>query len=145
MVNRFGAITIVVLTIMFLFSPVMVLGQGLPSQIVPESCNQPGGCQNICDVALLAQNVLNTGIFLAIFLSAFLFAYAGWEAVTAGGNTEKFNAARRVFTNVAIGLVVILAGWIIIDTLMKSVTNAQFGPWNKVCEAFISLFEKHFA
>lgn len=145
MVQRYAAAVIILFTVMFLFSPVMVLGQGLPNRIVPESCDGPGGCQSICDVALLAQNLLNTGIFVAVFLSALLFAYAGWQAVTAGGNTEKMRAARSVFINVTIGLIIILAGWIIIDTLMRTVTNANFGPWNKICEAVLSHFEHYFA
>lgn len=145
MVSRFGAVTIALLMVMFLFAPVMVLGQGMPSQIVPQSCNEPGGCQSICDVALLAQNILNTGIFIAVFMSALLFAYAGWQAVTAGGSAEKMSAARSVFVNVLIGLIIILAGWIIIDTLMRTVTNANFGPWNKICEAFLTLFDHYYA
>lgn len=133
MIGRFGFVAITLLTVMFLFSPVLVLGQGIPSQIVPASCNGIGGCKSVCDIALVAQNLLNTGIFIAVFLSAILFAYAGWEAVTAGGNAEKMGNARKIFTNVLVGLIIILAGWVIIDTLMKTVTNANFGPWNKVC------------
>ena len=133
MVHRFATVVVILFTLMFLFSPVMVLGQGLPSRIVPESCDVPGGCQSICDVALLAQNVLNTGIFIAIFLSAFMFAWAGWLAVSSGGNAEQWAHAKSIFINVLIGLIIILAGWIIIDTLMKTVTNASFGPWNKIC------------
>lgn len=145
MVSRFAFVVVTLLTVMFLLSPVMVLGQGLPSQIVPEACEGVGGCKSICDIALLAQNLLNTGIFVAVFLSALLFAYAGWQAVTAGGKAEQMQAAKSVFINVTIGLIIILAGWIVIDTLMKTLTNANFGPWNKICEAILSHFEHHFA
>lgn len=145
MVSRYAFVIVALFTIMFLFSPVMVLGQGLPSQIVPTSCNGEGGCQSICDVALLAQNVLNTGIFIAVFLSAILFAYAGWEAVTAGGSAEKMGKAKSVFVNVLIGLIIILSAWIIIDTLMRTVTNAEFGFWNKICQAIISYFDHLYA
>ncbi len=145
MTYRLGIVVVVLFTIMFLFSPVMVLGQGLPSQIVPTSCEGVGGCKSICDVATLAQNLLNTSIFIAVFMSALLFAYAGWEAVTAGGNAEKMGKARSVFINVLIGLIIILAGWVIIDTLMRTVTNANFGPWNKICEAMYSLFDRYYA
>lgn len=123
----------------------MVLGAGLPSQIVPTSCLGDGGCKSICDIALLAQNLLNTGIFIAIFISAILFAYAGWQAVTAAGNAEKFGQARAVFSNVLIGLIIILAGWIVIDTLMKTLTNASFGPWNKICEALFNMASSLYA
>lgn len=145
MVNRLGVALVVVMTLVFLFSPVMVLGQGIPSQIVPTSCKEPGGCKSICDVAVLAQNVLNTGIFIAVVISAFVFAYAGWTAMTAGGNAEKAGQARAMFTKVLIGLLIIIAGWIVVDTLMKTVTNASFGPWNKICKEIISHFERFYA
>jgi hypothetical protein len=88
---------------------------------------------SVCHIATLTQNILNTSIFIAVVLSALLFAYAGWQAVTAGGDTEKMRSARSVFTNVFIGLVIILAGWIVVDTLVRTLTNASFGPWNKIC------------
>jgi hypothetical protein len=116
------AATLIVFTLLVL--PFFVSAQGLPKQIVPESCNQDGGCQSICDIVKLAQNVLNFGIFLAVVLSAFLFAYAGWNMLTSGGNAEVYQKGKRVFGNVLIGLIIILAGWIIIDTLMKTFTGS---------------------
>src|SRR3989344_5935730 len=103
----------------------------LPYKIVP--CD--GLNCTICDIATLAQNVLNTGIYIAIFLSAVLFAWAGWKYVTAGGNPGKATQAREVFTNVLIGLAIILAGWLVVDTLMKTLVkdSGGFGPWNKIC------------
>jgi len=145
MVRRHAASVIAVLTLLFLFSPIFVLGQGLPSQIVPKSCLGIGGCQSICDIALLAQNVLNTGIFIAVFLSAILFAYAGWKALTAGGNASEYGAAKAVFSNVLIGLVIILAGWLVIDTLMRTLMGSNLGPWNSICEALISVFDRYYA
>ncbi len=104
--------------------PFFVNAQGMPKQIVPETCNQPGGCQSICDIVTLAQNVLNTGIFIAVVLSAILFAYAGFKLLTAGGNTEVYAQGKRIFGNVLIGLIIILAGWIVVDTLMRTFTGS---------------------
>lgn len=109
--------------------PIFAYAQGLPDRIVP--CD--GVNCTICDIATLAQNVLNTGIFVAVFLSAGLFAFAGIKYVTAGGDTGKVGAARKIFWNVTLGLVIILAGWIVVDTLMKTLTRGDFGPWNSVC------------
>ena len=129
---------IVVLLIVFFVAPSLVLAQKnvLPGQIVPESCNGIGGCKSICDLATVANNVLNTGIYIAVFLSAFLFAWAGWKYMTnvAGGEISK---AKEIFVNVAVGLVIILAGWLVIDTLMKTLTGGKFGTWNKVCELLL--------
>lgn len=120
---------------------------GLPKQIVPESCNQPGGCSSICDIGELAQNVLNYGIFVMVVLSAFMFAYGGWKMMTSGGNSEMYAQGKRVFVNVLIGLIMVLAGWIVIDTLMKTLVpgGTGFGPWNKICEAILSHFEHMYA
>ena len=115
-----------IVVFVLLMLPLVVSAQsgGLPKQIVPQECNQDGGCQSICDIVKLAQNVLNFGIFIAVVLSAFLFAYAGWKLLTAGGNTEVYAQGKRVFGNVLIGLIIILAGWIVIDTLMKTFTGS---------------------
>ena len=113
-----------IVVFVLLMLPVLVSAQGMPKQLVPESCNQPGGCQSICDIVTLAQNVLNFGIFMAVVLSAFLFAYAGWNMLTAQGNSELYAKGKRVFGNVLIGLIIILAGWIIIDTLMRTLTGS---------------------
>lgn len=129
------------LTALFLFSPVMALGAGLPSKIVP--CD--GVNCTVCDVAQLSQNILNTGIFIAVFFSAVLFAWAGWKVLTSGGDSEQYSSGKRIFTNVIVGLVIILAAWLLIDTLMKTLTNGSFGPWNKVCESVVSLFDHFYA
>ncbi len=118
---RFATMIVVFVLLML---PFYVSAQGLPKQIVPETCNQDGGCQSICDIVTLAQNVLNFGIFLAVVLSAILFAYAGWKLLTAGGNTEVYAQGKRVFGNVLIGLIIILGGWIVIDTLMRTFTGS---------------------
>jgi len=122
--------------------PAVSLAQSaLTNRIVP--CD--GVNCTVCDIATLAQNLLNAGIYIAVFLSAVLFAWAGFMALSAGGRSEQYTEARRIFLNVVIGLVIILAGWLVVDTLMKTVTNGSFGPWNKVCEAFISYFEHYYA
>ena len=139
MLTRKQALRLVILfIIVFILVPSLVLAQQniLPSQIVPESCNQVGGCQSVCDLAVLAQNVLNAGIYIAVFLAAFLFAWSGWRYLTsvAGGEISK---AKETFLNVMVGLVIILGGWLVIDTLMKVLTGGKFGPWNKVCSLLL--------
>ena len=139
--NRKEAMRItLVFLIVFIIAPSLVLAQTnlLPGQIVPQECNGKGGCQSICDLATVAQNVLNTGIYIAVFLSAVLFAWAGFLYLTNVANTSQHSRAVEVFRNVAIGLIIILAGWLVVDTLMKTLVGdgGSFGPWNKVCELF---------
>ncbi len=116
--------------VILLLVPLLASAAGIPDRIVP--CD--GVDCNICHIAELAQNVLNTGIFIAVFLSAILFAWAGWKYITAGGGGEV-SAAKEIFLNVLIGLVIILAAWLIVDTIMRTLVNenASIGPWNKIC------------
>ncbi|QQG37726.1 MAG: hypothetical protein HYS26_03805 [Candidatus Kaiserbacteria bacterium] len=86
----------------------------------------------ICDLAKSAQNILNAGIYIAIFISAVLFAYAGWTYMTAGGEGGK-TKGKEIFMNVFIGLALLLAAWLIVDTIMRVFTGAELGPWNKIC------------
>ncbi|MFA7310136.1 MAG: hypothetical protein WC050_04495 [Candidatus Paceibacterota bacterium] len=128
----------------FLF-PAMTFAAGLPDRIVPASCSGPGGCTSVCDIATVAQNLLNTGIFVMVFLSAVLFAWAGWKMLSSQGNSESYNQGKSIFGNVVIGLVIVLAGWIVVDTLMKTMTNGSLGPWNSVCRTAVSPFEHFYA
>ena len=118
-------------------APTLVFGALLPiitcSGALPENGQQ--AC-TICDVAKVAQNVLNTGIYIAVFLSAILFAWAGWLYLTSVANPGGKDRAKTVFGNVLIGLLIILASWLVIDTVMRTLvnSNATFGlPWNQIC------------
>ncbi|TSC86502.1 MAG: hypothetical protein G01um10148_488 [Parcubacteria group bacterium Gr01-1014_8] len=106
----------------------LVSNAALPDSIVP--CK--GLDCTVCSLATLAQNLLNAGIFMAIFISALLFAYAGWLYLTneAIGQQQK---AKGMFLNVVVGLVLILGAWLIVDTLMKVMLGGSYMPWNSVC------------
>ena len=135
MIRRELVRMLVLFTAVFIVTPSVVLAaSALPGAIVPASCNGVGGCQSICDLTTVAQNVLNTGIYIAVFLSAVLFAWAGFLYLTSVAGSE-ISRAKSVFVDVAIGLVIILAGWLVVDTLMKTLVDQSggFGPWNKVC------------
>ena len=136
MVRRLAVHVTVLFAMLFFVAPSLALAANpLPGQIVPQSCNEGiGGCKSVCDLATVAQNVLNTGIYIAVFLSAVLFAWAGWLYLTSVAGNE-ISRAKEIFMNVAIGLIIILAGWLVVDTLMKTLvgTGCMFGPWNKIC------------
>jgi len=115
----------------FIFSAGLAQAQGLPDRIVP---NCSGADCNFCDLTTLVQNIINTSIFLAVLLAAGLFAWAGYLYLSnTVGDTGKVQKAHSMFQNVFIGLVIVLAAWLVVDTLMKTLTGGAFGPWNEVC------------
>lgn len=114
--------------------PALSLAAGIPDKIVPCDGTKLSGTEcTVCSLATLAQNVLNTGIFIAVFFSAIMFAWAGWELLTSQGNEEKYSKAKTIFLNVFIGLIIILAAWLVVDTLMRALLGAKFGPWSAIC------------
>jgi hypothetical protein len=86
------------------------------------------------DLVKMAENVLNTGIYFAVFISAVLFAWAGWKMVSGKsmGDGEKIGEAKKILWNVIIGLVVILAAWLLVDTLMRTLTQSVI--WSDICK-----------
>ena len=129
------------LSVVILLSVVMLLfvalpiahAQGIPKQIVPETCTGPT-C-DCGDLVKLASNILNTGIYIAVILSAVLFAWAGFGYLSNATNPEKKNHAKDILRNVIVGLVIILAAWLIVDTLLKTlqVKLQNTGVWNAIC------------
>ena len=126
---RFAALLVLIIVVVPTLASAAI---GIPT-IVPSECNQPGGCPNVCSLAQLAQNVLNAAIYLAVVLSAVLFAWAGFLYLTNVGNSGGIRKAKEVFVNVAIGLVIIIAGWLVIDIVMRTFVGASLLPWNAIC------------
>ncbi len=113
-------------------APAVLFAQGRDpiGTIVP--CN--GIDCGLCDFATLVQNLLNGGIIIAGTLSAILFSYGGFLYLTSAGDAAKAGRGRQVLINVVVGLIIILAGWLIVDTVMKVMLKGDFGPWNKICD-----------
>jgi hypothetical protein len=99
--------------------------------------NGQGTNCTICSLATLAQNVLNDGIFVAVFLSAILFAWSGWKFATAEstGNPGQINEAKSAFWHITGGLVLILGAWIIVSVIVTTLTGNS--TWNKLCNQAI--------
>ncbi len=55
----------------------------------------------------------------ALPIAAIMFAYAGFELVTSGGETSKREKAKKIFINVAIGLVIVAAAWLIVEAVLS--------------------------
>jgi hypothetical protein len=108
-------------------------------------CGNTGKAQcNWCDLIQLIQNLINYAIYLGVLIGAIVFAYAGVEYMTMksdigfmrSGGAGGVEYAKSLLKGVVTGLVCIMVGWLVIDTLLKAlVDDAKFGVWNKIdCE-----------
>lgn len=136
-----------ILSVLFVL-PSFVSAQ-IPSQLV--QCDGVGtdkiqACQ-ACHAVQLAQTIIYFLVGIASFIAVIILCRAGFTMLTAGGNASKVTEAWGMFTNVAIGFVIVLAGWLIIDTVMKwafqgskegegsdlyKAYKSKFGPWNQI-------------
>lgn len=95
----------------------------------------------------LIQNLIEFAIYFGVFLGVALFSYAGLKMVISAGNVAQVEEAKKIFSSVAIGFLIVLAGWLFVDTLMKfffqggqgeegselfEATEQKFGPWNEI-------------
>lgn len=77
------------------------------------------------DPRTLAKNIINVVLGFLGIIAVIIILMAGFQWMTAGGEEEKVTEARQRLIQGAIGLVLILAAWIvayfIIDQLVKAI------------------------
>ena len=67
----------------------------------------------------LINKVVNFALFqLALPIAAIMFAYAGFLMIFSGGESGKRTKAKGIFWNVALGLILAAASWLIIHTIL---------------------------
>ena len=115
---------IVLLTLL----PLLALAKGL----VP--CGGVGepACQS-CHVIDLTNNVVGWLVFILGTVAAIIIVFAGTKLVTGSGNTQAMQEAKSLINSMIIGYVIVLAGWLLIDTGLKALLNeGTYGVWNQV-------------
>ena len=84
-----------------------------------------GSAENPCgfdQFLTLINTIVNFILFVMVVpIAAIIFAYAGFELITSGGETSKREKAKKIFTNVAIGLIVAAAAFLIVKTVLSIV------------------------
>jgi hypothetical protein len=108
-------------------------------------CNGPE-C-NACLLVQLGENLLNWLIGVLMVIFSIIIAWAGFKLVISGGNVQAKSEAKSMITNALIGLIVVLAGWLIVDTAMRMLLVGGEGklnskPWSTIeCVDPFTLFK----
>ena len=99
------------------------------------------GC-SACHFVILANTIIKWLITISFLLFAVLAVMAGFKLVTSGGNPSARSAAKSSFTNAFIGLIIIMAAWLAVDTLLRGLLGKDgvlsdgqvsgYGPWSQV-------------
>ena len=113
------------LTFLLIVLPVTVLAQG--NGLVP--CGRGDDMCGTEDIVPLVDGVVRFLITILSALAVIVMVYAGFQMVTSGGDETKWRQAKGMFTNVVIGIIIVLAAWLIVDTILEVVTGTGLSGW----------------
>jgi hypothetical protein len=101
--------------------------------IVSPSCSCPGAAPGWGCVMDTAQRSMNFGISISIIIAVLILAYGGALFLFSPTNPENISKARSVLINAVVGIVIVLAAWLVVDFVMKLFYDQNsFGPWNSI-------------
>jgi hypothetical protein len=94
-----------------------------------------------CDLVVMFNTILKWVMLMVFLIFAIIAVKAGINMVVKGTPSE-LSAAKKSFVNAFIGLFIILAAWLMVDTLLRGVIGKDkvltdgviegYGPWSKV-------------
>jgi hypothetical protein len=100
-------------------------GEGLVpcgDEVVKDSKGAAISVKNPCGFdhfLILVNRAITFALFgLVLPICAIMFAYSGFLMVTSGGETSARTKAKKIFTNVAIGLIIAIASWLIVKLVL---------------------------
>ncbi len=125
--------------------PFAVHAQGIPTigsgfHIIPDASELDPACPEGAPLSFgavmqIAQNLLGVAIAFGVLIFVIIMAWAGFLLITSPINPEAKSTARKMLGNAAIGLLITLSAWLIVDFVMKTLYNpnkAGLGPWNSI-------------
>lgn len=82
------------------------------------------------ELMTLVNNVVKFILFdMVVPIAAIMFAYAGILLIFSGGDTGKRSKAKSIFINVAIGFIIAVAAWLIVEFVLNLLGYNQAFDW----------------
>ncbi len=116
--------SLLALLVLVFAAPAFAHAAGIPNfgVIIPQQIDLCAA--NWAGLITVVNNLITFAItMLIVFVAPLAFAYAGFLYVLNPVNAEGKTQARKVMMNVVIGIVVSLAGWLIVDAVMAVLYN----------------------
>jgi hypothetical protein len=80
-----------------------------------------GTCRSLCDLINTGINIVYFAMSVAIFILApILFIVGGIMMMVSGGNPDMLSKGRKALIDTAIGLVIVLCSYLIINTIVTT-------------------------
>ena len=94
---------------------------------------------DFCYIVSMAKAIVDFLIVATILITIIVIVVAGIRLVISRGNEQAMEAAKQYLTNAVVGLILVLASWLVIDTVMKILVNqnvssggASLGVWHEI-------------
>ncbi len=112
--------------VLFAFFPIYSFAQ---QPLIP--CGRSGAPEcTFSHLFVFVKTVINFLIvYIAVPGSALLFAYAGFLFLTARGSSGQVEKAKGIFLDVFVGLVIALAGWLVVNFILIILTGDGIGKF----------------
>lgn len=102
-------------------------------------CGGPGeGMCTLCDFFRLGQNIINFLLTdVALPLTTVMIAVGGVMLAISGGSPKRQELGKKILTSAVIGLIVVLASWLILNTVINLLAGGEKPtgfpwPWNEI-------------
>lgn len=88
-----------------------------------------GGSLNLgnADLKDTVVNIIKFFLGLLGLIAIVMMLYGGFTWMTAGGNEDKVDTAKKIISSASIGLVIVLISWAIVQFVINSTSNVTRG------------------
>jgi hypothetical protein len=96
------------------------------------TCNVAAGGCSLCDGLQVAVNIVNDLTTLAIVVTVGMIVFGAIRLMLSGGSEQAVKGAKGTITSAVIGLVIVLCGWLIVNTFIHILSGNVDFPWANV-------------
>jgi len=87
---------------------------------------------DFCDALTVTQNIIGYLTELAFVIVIAMIVWGALQMVISAGSSEKFAHGKKGITDAVIGLLVIMATWLIINEFLHIMTGGLAIPWDQI-------------
>jgi len=80
-----------------------------------------------CDFVDMGNGILKWLVGILFIVFAIILFIGGWGMVTSAGNTSAKEAAKSKISSALIGILIVLAAWLMVDTLLRALLPSDTG------------------
>ena len=128
MIRKYAFIVVAALSVGLVFAPYAADAAGL----VPCGGKGEPRC-TLCHMIVGMQGLMKWGMGVAFIAGVAVFTFAGVLYIVYGGDSGRIEMAKGAMKNTAIGIVVMVSAWLIINygMLLLGVNSGIVGSWYK--------------